>query len=160
MCMFNSELLKKIVQNWSWHHFNFKCVHMLLSSSQFDYWAKTTWHLNALTCFLTKNNTRLPKDESTSTIYWFRCTTSGKRGTKTFCWTTKKESRNLPCNSRQFGLKFTLTTFESISMIELSNFQWSITSKLYIIVYDVTLKDIWIKLKVHLQEYNCHHNII
>jgi hypothetical protein len=57
-------------------------------------------------------------------------------------------------------LKFTLTTFESISMIELSNFQWSITSKLYIIVYDVTLKDIWIKLKVHLQEYNCHHNII
>ncbi len=160
MCMFNSELLKTFVQNWSWHHFSSICVHMLLSFSQFDYWAKTTWHLNALTCFWTRNNTRLLKDESASTNYWFRCTTSGKRGTKTFCWTTTKEFGNLPCKSRQFGLMFTLTTFESIGMIELSNFQWSITSKFYTIVYAFRLKDIWIELKVHLHEYNCHHNII
>jgi len=55
---------------------------------------------------------------------------------------------------------FTLTTFEFIGMIEFSNFQWSITSKFYTIVYAFKLKGIWIELKVYLHEYNCHHNIV
>jgi hypothetical protein len=39
-------------------------------------------------------------------------------------------------------------------------FQWSITSKFCTIVYVFKLKNIWIELKVHLHEYNCHHNIV
>jgi hypothetical protein len=111
------------------------CSHVIIS---FTIWllGENNMTFKCFYMFWTKNNTRLPKDESTSTIYWFRCTTSGKRGTKTFCWITTMEFGNLPCNSRQFGLMFTLTTFESIGMIELSNDQSHLNSILLFMFLD------------------------
>jgi hypothetical protein len=46
-----------------------------------------------------------------------------REGQKHYAKEQQNEFRNLPYNLRQFGLMFTLTTFESIGMIEFSNFQ-------------------------------------